>query len=122
MRQKLTQLEVYVESIAFAKDCFKIADELKDQRSFALANQLERSAISIPSNIAEGNGVQSSRIYLRHVEIALGSAHELLAQLDMAQEFIDQAVIEDKTRRLEIIIRKLFGLRKYLRHKIDNSS
>ncbi len=121
MRYKLTKLDVYAESITFAKDCFKVAEVLKELRAFALANQLERSAISIPSNIAEGNAVQSTKVYRKHIDIALGSAHELMAQLDLAQEYVDQSIIEDKMNRLEIIIRRLFGLRRYLLSKTTES-
>lgn len=115
MRQKLTQLEVYQDSLELAKVCFHLADQLKEQRRFALANQLEKSAISIPSNIAEGNAVNSSKVYLRHVEIALGSAHELLAQLDLSQSYVNKQEQNTCNDNLEVIIRKLFGLRKYLR-------
>ena len=76
-------------------DAFRIADELaiavltgmkempRDQR-YVLTNQIERSALSVPSNIVEGCARHSEAEYLRFLDIAYGSACELQYHLSVA--------------------------------------
>jgi four helix bundle protein len=49
-----------------------------------LASQIRRAATSIPSNVAEGHAQNGSKIFLRHVRIAMGSLAELDTQLEVA--------------------------------------
>jgi four helix bundle protein len=53
---------------------------LLSEKKFGLKSQMTRSAITIPSNIAEGSAKKSSKEYARYVEISLGSAFELETQ------------------------------------------
>lgn len=53
----------------------------------AIANQIQRSAISIPSNIAEGASRSSSVEFARYLEIAIGSAFELETQIELSYYF-----------------------------------
>ncbi|WP_370628711.1 four helix bundle protein [Flavobacterium sp. SOK18b] len=52
---------------------------------FALTSQIRRSSVSIPSNIAEGFGRDSSKEYLRFLNIAIGSLFELQTQIEIAK-------------------------------------
>ncbi len=51
---------------------------------YGLANQLQRAAVSVPSNIAEGHALKQTQAYLRHLAIANGSLAELETQLEIA--------------------------------------
>ena len=51
---------------------------------FALASQMQRAAVSIPSNVAEGHATGPGRRYRNHLRIALGSRAELATQLEIA--------------------------------------
>ena len=55
----------------------------RDER-FGLVSQMRRAAISIPSNVAEGQAVRTPRWALRHIVIAIGSSAELESQLEAA--------------------------------------
>lgn len=54
------------------------------QETYGLASQIQRAAVSIPSNIAEGHALKQTRAYARHLAIASGSLAELETQLEIA--------------------------------------
>ena len=64
----------------------RIYDLLKDCHDFGLKNQMTRSAVSIPSNLAEGAERNSIPEYIRFIHIAKGSAAELRTQVYIAAE------------------------------------
>ena len=76
-------LEVWKQSCRLA---VRIYGELKDCRDYGLKDQITRSAVSIPSNIAEGAERDSKKEYIRFVHIAKGSAAELRTQIYIAGE------------------------------------
>lgn len=74
-------LLVWQKSMDVASDVCELTATLREPRWFALADQLRRSAISLPSNIAEGHGRRSRGEFARFVSIANGSLRELETQL-----------------------------------------
>lgn len=64
----------------------RVAESFTGVARFALGNQIVRSAISIPSNIAEGSGRDSDKEFRRFLAIALGSAYELDTQVQLARD------------------------------------
>jgi four helix bundle protein len=114
MRYTLENLKVYQEARELVRMSFLISDALQQQRRFALSNQLEKTAISIASNIAEGKGSHSKKIYLKHINIAIGSAYELECQLDLAKICLDEKSFEQIEEQLDGIIAKLYGLQRFL--------
>ena len=64
----------------------------------AIVNQIQRSAISIPSNIAEGSSRSSSTEFARYLEIAIGSAFELETQIELSYYF--QYLDEENYKKL----------------------
>jgi len=77
-------LEIWQRSMALVMDCYRVAEALPHSESFGLALQLRRSAVSIPSNIAEGHGRSATGEYLHHLAIAHGSLMELETQVEIA--------------------------------------
>jgi four helix bundle protein len=99
------------------KICYQIYDALEHCHDFGLKNQMERSAVSIPSNIAEGYELSSDRVFIRHLYIAKGSAEELRTQLYVAirQEYISQelgAELLAQTKKIGGMIQKFITARK----------
>ncbi len=68
-----------------AQRCYGVTDAFPSSERFGLVNQIRRSAVSIPSNIAEGRGRESSKEYIRFLRIAYGSGCELETQLLIAE-------------------------------------
>ena len=107
--KKFEDLKVWKESIRLAIDIY---ETLVDARDFGLRDQLQRSAVSVPSNIAEGFERQSNKEFIHHLYIAKGSIGELRTQLYIA---IETALIEKETgnefiERTQKIAAMLFNL------------
>jgi len=65
-------------------DIYAASNSFPIQEMYGLTNQLRRSAVSIPSNIAEGYGRHSTGDYKRFLQIAVGSLFELQTQVEIA--------------------------------------
>ena len=76
-------LEVWQLSMRRVELVFQLTQRLPDDQRFGLASQMQRAAISIPSNIAEGHAKRSGKDYQRHLRIAAGSTAELETQLEL---------------------------------------
>jgi four helix bundle protein len=63
---------------------YKVTAEFGPDERFGLVSQLRRAAVSVPSNIAEGNARRATLDYARFVAIAMGSVAELETQLEIA--------------------------------------
>ncbi len=80
------ELEVWIVAMSLAKQVYKVTATFPKKERYGLVSQLKRSAVSIPSNIAEGNARHSTRDYARFVSMALGSCAELQTQLLLSGE------------------------------------
>ncbi len=78
-------LVVWQKAMDLAEECYLISDKLPKREMFGLSSQIQRSATSVPSNIAEGNGRDHVAEYIHHLSIARGSLSELETQLLLAQ-------------------------------------
>ena len=83
MIKSYRDLEVYQDSYHLAKQIYLIARRFPNHEQYVIGNQLRRAALSIPLNIAEGNGKkQSSAEFKRFLQIAAGSCNEVEVLLD----------------------------------------
>ncbi len=80
------ELEVWQVAMALAKCVYELTASFPKEERYGLTSQLQRCAVSIPSNIAEGNARASTRDYARFVSMARGSSAELQTQLLLSQE------------------------------------
>ena len=79
------QLHVWQKSMELMLEVYRLSDRLPRREVFGLTSQLRRAAMSVPANIAEGDGRVHRGDYLRHLSIARGSISELDALLDAAE-------------------------------------
>ncbi|MBK9255850.1 MAG: four helix bundle protein [Saprospiraceae bacterium] len=75
------KLEVWEQSMQLANIIYEICDEFPKSELYGITQQMQRCAVSIPSNIAEGCSRASEREFSRFIQIALGSSFELEIQL-----------------------------------------
>lgn len=90
-------LIVWQKSMLFVTDVYKACNLLPDDEKFGLSSQIKRSAVSIPSNIAEGYGRNYTKDYVRFLQIARGSLFECQTQLEIAVnlKFINKDVLKE---------------------------
>jgi four helix bundle protein len=101
------------------EDVYKLTRALPREELYGLSAQLRRAAISIPSNVAEGQQQESTKNYLRHLSVAPGSEAEVQTQLELVIRL--QLVASDRvTPVLRLASRTgqiLRGLRRSLRQR-----
>ena len=107
-------LDIWREGIELVVKVYEIVQKFPNEEKYGLVDQIKRSAISIPSNIAEGAARNSKKEFLQFLYISLGSVSELETQLIIANRlgFLDN---EEIFSLIEKERSKLLGLIKYLR-------
>lgn len=80
------KLIVWQKAMSLARLVYDAVKCFPPEERYGLADQLRRAAVSIPSNIAEGNGRASNKDYAHFLSIARGSLFETLSQLQLAQD------------------------------------
>jgi four helix bundle protein len=108
-------LEVWQKSMDLVVAIYRITSLFPKTEIYGLTGQMQRAAVSIPSNIAGGHGLKQTQAFLRHLAIANGSLTELETQLEIANwlGYLDtesRSVIE----KAHEVGRMLAGLRKSL--------
>ena len=81
-----TELEVWIKARKLASLCYEMTKSFPKEEIFGLTSQMRRSAVSIPSNIAEGCGRNTTKDTLQFLFIARGSAYELETQFYISSD------------------------------------
>lgn len=107
--QNYKELIVWQKSFGLSKKIYLLTEKFPKQEMFGIVSQMRRSAISIPSNIAEGRCRGSRKDFAQFLRIALGSASELETQLMIAKElsFGDKLNYNDVELELGEILKML---------------
>jgi four helix bundle protein len=109
-------LLVWQKSMALVTEVYRASASFPSDERFGLTSQLRRCVVSIPSNIAEGFGRDTTNDYLRFLGIAKGSLYEAQTQIEIGRnlQFIDEchfATLLENAREIErmltSMIRKL---------------
>jgi four helix bundle protein len=114
------ELEVWKRASRLAVDVLQVVDSI---RLYGLKDQMIRSCLSIPCNIAEGADRDSDREFRRFLSIAKGSAGELRTQLYIAlrAEIFSDELAKPLIAEVKEVSCMIEGLRKRLRPRIINS-
>lgn len=103
-------------AMSLVKDVYLLTEKFPKQEVYGLASQVNRAAISIPSNIAEGSGRNSNKDFLRFLEISISSSFELETQILLAKElgFITDENMITVLEKLTEVQKLIFGFQKTL--------
>ncbi len=114
-RHNFKKLKVWQDGIALVSDNYKLTRTFPDLEKFNLISQMNRCAVSIPSNISEGSSKSTDKHFKKYLENSLGSAFEWETQLIVS--FNENYLNKDKFDELE---NKISQIQKMLGKFIDN--
>lgn len=116
-------LDVYNKARKLVKDIYLLLDAFPSFEKYSLCDQIRRSAISVPSNLAEGSGRFSLKERIHFIEISYGSLMELYCQLSIACDLGYFSAEKQKELKIQIdeIARMLYGLRTSLIKKLKQA-
>ncbi len=104
------EMKIWKESIGLVKNIYVFTQLLPKEENFNLISQMNRSAVSIPSNIAEGSGKTTNKDFKRFLDISIASSYELETQLILANE-IYQIEIIDLVTEINNLQSRIIGLK-----------
>ena len=103
--------------MTLVKETYRLTNSFPKSEDYSLTSQVKRSAISIPSNIAEGWGRKLNKSYVNFLRISRGSLYELETQLLIAQELEYITDIEQTNQLITEIGKMLNGLIRSIEEK-----
>lgn len=119
MAFRFEHLEIWKDSILFAKQIYAVTKTFPRDELYALVDQLRRAASSIAANIAEGAGSSSKKDFAHYLDIAIKSIYETVSHLYLAEQ---QGYISSKKRlelyaKAEYLVKKIQSFRKSISYK-----
>lgn len=114
-RHNFKKLKVWQDGIVLVSENYKLTRTFPDIEKFNLISQMNRCAVSIPSNISEGSSKSTNRHFKKYLENSLGSAFEWETQLIVS--FNEGYLDKNKFEELE---NKILQIQKMLGKFIDN--
>lgn len=109
-------LDIWNAGIEVVKDIYRLTEKLPKQEMYGLISQMRRSAISIPSNVAEGFRRYHNKEYRQFLYVSLGSCAELETQITIAAKlkYIQEDAENRLLEKLDHICRMISNLMKKL--------
>lgn len=113
-------LEVWKAAIDLVDLCYDIGKKLPPDERFGVISQMQRAVVSVPANIAEGCGRDSTKDLLRHLSIAQGSLAEVGTFLVIInrRQWVTREVLAPAQQQHRRVGRLLTGLQQSLRRKL----
>ena len=98
MKHNFKNLKIWILSMEITSDIHKICSQFPKSEVYGLMSQMNRAAVSMPSNIAEGSN-RGNKHFQHYLNISLGSSFELQTQLLIANQ--NKYITEEKTIEIE---------------------
>ena len=120
--QDFRDLRVWQGAMTLVTEIYSLLAGFPGHEIYGLSAQLRRSAVSIPSNVAEGYRRESTREYLQHLSIAQGSLAEVETQIELAVRlhYLDAVSGKRTLDRCSSVGKQLFALRNSLLPKLES--
>lgn len=104
--------DVWSDGVDFSIDVYKMTEGFPKKETYALSDQMQRAAVSIPSNVAEGCSRRSENEFAHYLEISLGSAYEVETQMEIAVRlgYVSKPLFEKSIETVQSIEKRLTSL------------
>ncbi|GIW03484.1 MAG: hypothetical protein KatS3mg059_0104 [Thermomicrobiales bacterium] len=114
-------LRVWQEGMNLVETIYQLTATFPKHEIYGLAGQLQRAAVSVPANIAEGRTREHTKEFYRHISIARSSLAEVETQLEIAQRlgYIPLSVFEQVLEEMTVLGRQLTALRDSLQRRLN---
>lgn len=111
------KLDTWNLAMEVAKSSYELTRDFPNSEVYGITSQIKRSAVSIPSNIAEGAGRNNNGEFKHFLGIAAGSTYELETQLLLSKEFgfLSSESLLPVIEKIEILQKKIYKLIKSLK-------
>jgi four helix bundle protein len=112
-------LMVWQKAVDLAAEVYRLSRSFPEDELFGMTSQIRRAAISVSSNIAEGNGRGTTKDYMNFVSYSRGSVYEVRSNLEVSNRlgFVATAGVSRAVEMSDEIGRMLTGLRTSLGQK-----
>lgn len=123
MAQHFKDLIVWQKSMEMVAEVYKLTDNFPKREVYSLTDQIRRAAVSVPSNIAEGQAHHNHKEFLHFLRHAAGSLAELETQLYLAEKlgYAETPAINQVLQRVNEVGRILNGLIASIREQIERA-
>lgn len=115
------KLKIWQISMQLVESVYELTLKFPKSEQYGLTSQVRRAAVSMPSNIAEGNVRDSRKEYLHFLSVALGSLAEVETQLQLSSRlgFVSLDEIEEMLDLIQLLARMIRGLQRNIKSKIS---
>ena len=116
-------LDVWRQGIDLVTEIYVMTRNFPREERYALGSQMQRAAVSVPANIAEGHARFSRKEFLHFLSISLGSLAELDTHLTIAHklDYIPEDLVKSTANLMDSLGRRIRNLQKSLQKKVDQS-
>lgn len=113
------KLNIWLKSVDLVTDIYRLTSTFPAHERFGLMSQMQRAAISCPTNIAEGSAKSSDKDFARFLEITHGSLLELETELIVAKslEYIDIEKYEQYKEKIVGLQKMIYSFKERLYHQ-----
>jgi four helix bundle protein len=118
-KHNFREIKIWQEALLMVKEVYLFSSKLPKEEKYGITSQINRSAVSIPSNIAEGSGRTTNKEFVRFLEIAISSSYELETQLILAEELFDLSSVE-LIKNLNALQNRIGGFTRQIKNRIEN--
>lgn len=114
------QLKIWLEAMDLVETIYKVTNTFPSTEKFGIVSQMTRTAVSIPSNIAEGAGRETDKEFCHFLNIATGSAYELHTQVIICERV--GLITPEQSSELQNAIKREQQQRWSLRKKLASTN
>ncbi len=122
--QSYRDLVAWQRSMELVTEIYRVTHKFPSHEMYGLTNQLRRAAVSVPANLAEGHGRDSTAEFLHHISYSLGSLAEVETHLEIACNigYLPATSLKALFPKIDEIGKIIRGLQRTLKTKVKRTA